>query len=364
MAKEKNENNEVLDEMKTLKDRIEKDIDKEVRNSYERDERIAIKRFTYLIKEGKKEHINLKYNEKNKRFSYVIYSCIRGVGCSVGNHKNTVDSRLILSSSRFDYFDFAFCKKCLNDLVNIIFDFYFIEGTTLSREGNIQITSEDVKGSCFSCGSAQIKYQITIGNKSFVMCKNCFKKFCETIMYSEAVRELFQSQFKEFRKLQQDEIAQEEKNRMVRKVYQPKNKSQCRSFVLNSFGAENINKFSYITVQNIKCNFCEDESNLNAKVVLGTNRQHNVLSLAYCQECAKQIYEVIHDSIVNSKTVYNKELKIRCKPKSEFPKNNCCYVCGLNEGSAFQITHGHCSFTLCAKCAEKYANQLSVISEI
>lgn len=67
-------------------------------------------------------------------------------------------------------------------------------------------------------------------------------------MSPQAVRKLFHPQFKKFRKMQQEEIAQGEKNRMVKKVYQSKNKNQCHSFVLNSFGAEKYaNQLSVIS---------------------------------------------------------------------------------------------------------------------
>lgn len=352
------------EDIKKWSDRIEKEIDKETKYPYDREERKVNKKFVYLIKEGKNKNIRITYKKEFKSFSYVTYSCIRGVSCSVGNHNGTIDSRLIISSNRFDYFDFAFCKKCLNDLINIIFDFYHNDDIQLSREGNIKITTEDVEGQCISCGSTACKYDVTIGNRSFVMCRKCFEKFCENIMNTPAVRELFRPKYKEFRKTIQEEITQSENDRIVNNVFIPKDRDRVYSFMLNKFGAQNIDKFSYIPVHGIKCNFCDEESPSDAKVVLGTNREHNILALAYCPECAKKINGIVQRSIENAKTVYNKEKQIRCMVKSKFPQANYCYICGNKEGSAFRITHGNCSFSLCEKCVKKYANQLKSISEV
>lgn len=320
------------------------------------------KKYEYIFRRGAKSKMRLEHKGNNSHFKFTSYSNIEGIKCTVGNHNPIIDSQYILSSNIYAYFDFAFCKTCLEDLLYVILDSYQDDGVLLLREGCIKLCTEEVEGICLVCGSTKSKYEISLGNKTFVMCQKCYNRFCEYIMFSDLVKELFPTEYNKFKNTYDEITLNQSTQRIISRLFPIKEEHQLTSFVKKRSDTK-IEEFTFIPVNNIRCNFCVDKSILKAKVILGTDKKNNNLSLAYCTDCASEILDLLKKSVYAKRSLSNKTKHIKCAYAKEFEQSQHCFLCGRKKGNAFHITHGNCDFTLCESCCKKYIKQLQKIKK-
>ncbi len=322
------------------------------------------KKLSNNIRLTKNKTIHLKFSKNNTKFLPLYYCCIRTIDCSVGNHKKNKKGIFILSSNQFDYFDFSFCSNCFYDLLNALMDFCTDEDILLSREGNICITKSDVpKEECFFCGKVDAtRYEIEINRKSFILCKDCFIKFCDLIFRSKVTKELFRTKYLEYTASKQQKNEKNQLQKIIPTLFAAPDKTKTYCFYLDKYGNGNINSFTYFPVENVNCNISNHEEPVQAAGILTTNRIHKNLTLAYCKECAKNMCKALKESYEKKAVYRDEENNILIQYYEQPPNSQQCFICG-NKSKAFSnIVHANCQFFLCSDCCRKYYNQLLEIS--